>query len=100
MTVERSVIEQAYAFFHQKEKVYRYSTSEREKDHIEETIAEYVNAMSPELYTLLSEGNDSYLREHCSFGKDISDAISKMEDLLSRRAGALSCRGKSFFSCR
>ncbi len=27
------IIKQAYAFFHQKERVYAHSTSEREKDH-------------------------------------------------------------------
>ena len=65
---ERQIIEQAYAFFHQKVKVYRYSTSEREKDHIEDSIASYVNAMSPTLYKALSQGNDAYLKEHSTFG--------------------------------
>ena len=37
MKAERNVIEQAYAFFHQKLKVYEHSTSEREMDHIEAT---------------------------------------------------------------
>ena len=75
---ERQIIEQAYAFFHQKAKVYRYSTSEREKDHIEDSIASYVNAMSPTLYKALSQGNNGYLKEHSTFGAQLEEAISQM----------------------
>ena len=39
MKADRNAIEQAYAFFHQKLKVYERSTSEREMDHIEDGIA-------------------------------------------------------------
>ena len=74
-----SAIEQAYAFFHQKERVYRYSPSEAEKDHIEDAISSYVNQMSPALYAALSGGRDSYLREHTSFARDIVDALDKLE---------------------
>lgn len=63
---ERQIIEQAYAFFHQKAKVYRYSTSEREKDH------------SPTLYKALSQENDAYLKEHSTFGAQLEEAISQM----------------------
>ncbi|MBQ9653916.1 MAG: hypothetical protein IJV32_06820 [Bacteroidales bacterium] len=77
------IIEQAYAFFHQKERVYVHSTSEREKDHIEDAIASYVNAMSPALYAVLSEGNDAYLKEHEGFGGQLRDALEKMERMLS-----------------
>ena len=41
--MDHSAIEQAYAFFHQKEKVYRFSTSEAEKDHIENAISSYMS---------------------------------------------------------
>lgn len=82
MALERNSIEQAYAFFHQKEKVYRYSTSESERDHIEDAIADYVNAMSPELYAVLSDGDNTFLREHPSFGKQLKESLEKMEDLL------------------
>lgn len=81
--LDHHIIEQAYAFFHQKERVYAHSTSEREKDHIEDAIASYVNAMSPALYAVLSEGNDAYLKEHDSFGEQLRDAIEKMERMLS-----------------
>jgi len=79
----RHIIEQAYAFFHQKERVYVHSSSEAEKDHIEDSIASYANAMSPELYSVLSDGNGSYLKEHEGFGVDLRDAIKKMERMLS-----------------
>lgn len=84
MPMDRYVIEQAYAFFHQKEKVYAYSASESERDHIEDTIADYVNAMSPALYVYLSGGDRSYLREHPSFRTQLREAIEKMELLLNQ----------------
>ena len=80
--MDHSSIEQAYAFFHQKEKVYRFSTSEAEKDHIEDSISSYVNQMSPELYTALSGGSDAFLREHSTFQEDIREALDKLERLL------------------
>ena len=80
--MDHSTIEQAYAFFHQKEKVYRFSTSEAEKDHIEDSISSYVNQMSPELYTALSGGSDAFLREHSTFQEDIREALDKLERLL------------------
>jgi hypothetical protein len=72
-------IEQAYAFFHQKEKVYRFSTSEAEKDHIENAISSYVNQMSPELYEALSEGSPAFLREHTTFAEELQLAIKRLE---------------------
>ncbi len=82
MKPEHAAIEQAYAFFHQKERVYRFSTSESEKDHIEDAIASYVNQMSPALYDALSKGSTSYLREHTTFPSDIQDAIAQLEKWL------------------
>jgi len=80
---DRNIIEQAYAFFHQKAKVYKYSTSEAEKDHIEDVIAAYVNSMSPALYAVLSDGDDAYLKEHSSFGRQLEEAVTHMEELLA-----------------
>ena len=77
--MDHSAIEQAYAFFHQKERVYRYSTSETEKDHIEDAVSSYVNLMSPELYEALSGGSNTFLREHPSFPEDICAALEKLE---------------------
>ena len=85
MQPDYAAVEQAYAFFHQKEKVYRFSASEQEKDHIEDAISSYVNRMSPALYSALSEGSTSYLREHTSFHDDLRDAGSKLEKMLDKR---------------
>lgn len=77
--MDRSAVEQAYAFFHQKERVYQYSTSEAEMDHIEDAIASYVNRMSPELYAALSGGSNTFLREHIAFSEDLQQAVSQLE---------------------
>ena len=61
MKADRNAIEQAYAFFHQKLKVYEHSPSEKEMDHIEDCIANYSNSMSKELFDELSGGNPSFL---------------------------------------
>ena len=84
--MDHSAIEQAYAFFHQKERVYRFSTSEAEKDHIEDAISSYVNQMSPELYEALSGGSNAFLREHTTFPEDIRAAIDKLDILRQGRA--------------
>ena len=81
-SLERNIVEQAYAFFHQKERVYAHSTSETERDHIEESISSYADSMSKELYLFLSHGRKAYLKEHPCFHSDLLDAISKMESLL------------------
>jgi hypothetical protein len=80
--MDRSVIEQAYAFFHQKLKVYEHSTSEREMDHIEDTISEYADAMSSALFAELSGGNPAFLHEHTTFRADLTQAVSAMESWL------------------
>ena len=82
MKVDRNIIEQAYAFFHQKLKVYEYSTSEKEMDHIEECIANYANSMSPQLFAELSNGNPAFLHEHTTFQEDLKKAVRMMEELL------------------
>ena len=78
MKVDRNAIEQAYAFFHQKLKVYEHSTSEREMDHIEDTIAAYSNLMSKELFEELSQGNPAFLHEHTAFQEDLKKAVCIM----------------------
>ena len=83
MKVDRNAIEQAYAFFHQKLKVYEHSTSEKEMDHIEDCIATYSNSMSQELFEELSGGNQAFLHEHTSFQEDLKKAVCIMEELLN-----------------
>lgn len=85
MKADRNAIEQAYAFFHQKLKVYEHSTSEREKDHIEDTIATYADAMSPALFEDLSGGNKAFLHEHASFLEELTRSVSQMEEHLAQK---------------
>ena len=82
MKADRNAIEQAYAFFHQKLKVYEHSTSENEMDHIEDCIANYANLMSPELFAELSNGNEAFLHEHNTFHEDLTKAVWMMEKWL------------------
>lgn len=79
---DRNAMEQAYAFFHQKLKVYEHSTSEREMDHIEDTIASYSNSMSGELFRELSGGNPAFLHEHSTFAEDLRQAVQVMGEWL------------------
>ena len=83
MKADKNAIEQAYAFFHQKLKVYEHSTSEREMDHIEDTIADYANSMSKDLFNELSQGNPSFLHEHTTFREDLTKAVRIMEEMLN-----------------
>ena len=77
-SLDRTIIEQAYAFFHQKLRVYEHSTSEKEMDHIEDCIANYANSMSPELFADLSDGNEAFLHEHTTFQEDLRKAVREM----------------------
>lgn len=43
-------VESAYCFFHQKLRVYEYSTSPTQRDDIEYAISQYVERMNPLLY--------------------------------------------------
>ena len=80
--MERGIIEQAYSFFHQKLRVYEFSRSESQRDDIEYAISSYVDGMSTELYSLLSDGDSGFLRSHPSFERDLRDAVSRMEAML------------------
>ena len=85
MKADRNTIEQAYAFFHQKLKVYEHSTSEREMDHIEDTISTYADAMSPALFRELSGGDPAFLHEHSTFLKELQQAVGDLESQLAPR---------------
>ncbi len=88
MMPDRNAIEQAYAFFHQKLKVYEHSTSEAEMDHIEDTIAAYADAMSPTLYDALADGKASFLHVHESFRFELADSVTRMEEWLANSVSA------------
>ena len=81
--IDRNAIEQAFAFFHQKLKVYEHSPSEQERDHIEDVIARYADSMSPTLFSQLSNGHPSFLHEHLTFQQDLTKAVNTMEQWLN-----------------
>lgn len=85
MMADRNATEQAYAFFHQKLKVYEHSISEREMDHIENVVSAYADAMSPELYKALAGDNVAFLHEHSSFLAELSSAVRRMEGWLEKK---------------
>ncbi len=87
MRADKNAVEQAYAFFHQKLKVYEHSPSEREMDHIEDVIGQYADTMSPLLFGELSRGNPAFLHEHTTFQADLSTAVATLESWLSEAVG-------------
>ncbi len=86
MKADKNAVELAYAFFHQKLKVYEHSTSEREMDHIEDCIADYANSMSKDLFNELSQGNPAFLHEHSTFQDDLTKAVLLMESWIGEAA--------------
>lgn len=81
--IPRSAIETAYAFFHQKQRVYQYSTLDWQKDDIEWAIGDYVDNMSPQLYALISGGKQDFLRRHTNFGEELMAAVEQLEGMLA-----------------
>ena len=79
--ITRDNLQTAYCFLHQKERVYRYSTMEWQRDDIEYAIAQYVSSMQPELYAQLSAGRPDYLLDHSRFHEDMTDALAQLEAL-------------------
>lgn len=80
--ITKDSVEQAYAFFHQKYRVYEFSNDERQKDDIEYAISSFVEQMNAELYESLSHGKKDFLCDHQNFSEDISTAISSLEAML------------------
>ncbi|MBE6332083.1 MAG: hypothetical protein E7070_07235 [Bacteroidales bacterium] len=81
--ISKESIEIAYCFLHQKERIYRYSTMEWQREDIEFAIASFVDEMPDELYDLLSDGRRDYLLSHESFAADMSDAIAQLEQMMA-----------------
>lgn len=80
--ISKDSIEQTYAFLHQKYRVYAFSNSATQKDDIEYAIAQYVEQMSPELYALLANGRPEFLLTHATFGKEMAEAVDRLETML------------------
>ena len=79
--ITKDSIQEAYAFFHQKWRIYSQSTNARQKDDIEYAISEYSRDMSPELYHHLAHGRDGFLFTHTTFAADISSAVDELEGM-------------------
>lgn len=75
-------VESAYCFFHQKLRVYEYSTSPTQRDDIEYAISQYVDGMTPALYQLLANGTPHYLLDHTTFEHDMRHAINQLDGML------------------
>lgn len=80
--IDRSAIETAYAFFHQKERVYAHSNMDWQKDDIEYAISQYVHDMNPQLYGVLANGRQDFLVNHSLFHEHIKEAIARLESML------------------
>lgn len=80
--MDKNIIESAYCFFHQKQRIYQYSTLDWQKDDIEYAIENYVASMDCELYLLLSGDRNDFLRNHMTFARDIREAVDKLEQML------------------
>lgn len=80
--ISKNCIETAYCFFHQKERVYAYSTLPWQREDIEYAIAQYVEAMDSELYLHLSHGQKDYLLDHATFGPQLKEAVETLEQML------------------
>lgn len=80
--IDKGVIETAYCFFHQKQRVYQYSTMDWQKDDIEYAIEGYVSTMNGELYELLSGGRPDFLRNHTTFAADIVSALEMLDSMM------------------
>ncbi len=80
--ISKDILESAYCFFHQKQRVYQYSTMDWQKDDIEYAIESYVDGMSDELYNILSKGRSDFLRNHTTFAEDIVVALEELEEMM------------------
>ncbi len=80
--ISRDSIETAYAFLHQKQRVYEHSDMDWQRDDIELAIASYADDMNPELYEQIAQGRSDFLRDHLHFGDDIREAVEHLERIL------------------
>jgi hypothetical protein len=84
MMISKDSIETAYAFLHQKLRVYEHSTLDWQKDDIEMIIGDYSDQINPELLLQLSNGNPDFLKDHATFKRDLIHAVSILEQNLSQ----------------
>ena len=71
-------IEWTYCIFHQKLRVYKFSTSPSQRDEIEHVVASYAMDMNPDLYKKLADGREGFLMEHTRFSEDLEHAVDTL----------------------
>jgi len=81
-TLSRDAIESAYCFFHQKLRVYQYSTIDWQRDDIEMVISDYCQQMDSQLYDRLAHGQPDFLHSHKHFPRHLKEAMQTLEELL------------------
>lgn len=81
--ISKYAVESAYAFFHQKWRIYQYSTIDWQRDDIEYAIEDYVSRMDIELYEWLANGRNEFLCNHSDFAEDLECAVNLLETRLS-----------------
>lgn len=81
-TISKDSIEAAYCFFHQKHRVYAFSSDARQREDIEYAVESYVDTMSPALYAQISHGNPRFLRDYAVFQQDVEQAIAELEGMM------------------
>lgn len=80
--ITKDEIELAYSFFHQKLRIYEFSTLDWQKEDIEFAIASYAESMNSELYRLISNGNRDFLHTHATFAQDLRKAKDMLEQMI------------------
>lgn len=80
--IPKDSIESAYCFFHQKQRIYQYSTLEWQKDDIEYAIGTYVDSMNKELLSLLAKERPHYLHDHSTFDAELQEAVEILDSLI------------------
>ena len=80
--ITKDAIESAFCFFHQKQRIYQYSTLDWQKDDIEYAIGDYVDNMNKELYSLLSKGKPHFLHSHSTFAEELFEAVETLEGMM------------------
>ena len=80
--IPKDSIESAFCFFHQKQRIYQYSTLDWQKDDIEYAIGDYADNMNKELYSILAKGRPHFLHNHSTFAEELLDAVEELEKML------------------
>ncbi|HBN46253.1 MAG TPA: hypothetical protein DD401_01005 [Prevotella sp.] len=82
MSISADSVASAYAFFHQKWRIYDHSTIPTQRDDIEYAISSYASSMDRQLYDFLSEGHPDFLMTHTRFRNDMKSALDSLQKLL------------------